>query len=83
MKLLKYNKMILRRGKDMALDYIEDGAELLGLAPDSVKAACRAIDREIKAGTAPGAVLAVVQRVLPFRSSACTCRRIHCTIARH
>ncbi|MGM1049857.1 MAG: serine hydrolase domain-containing protein [Bacillota bacterium] len=46
----------------MSLDYIEEGAETLELEPDNVKAACRAIDREIEAGTAPGAVLAVVYR---------------------
>lgn len=44
----------------MSLEYIEEGAETLGLESNLVKAACRAIDREIEAGTTPGAVLAVV-----------------------
>lgn len=46
----------------MPLNNFEDGAERLGLEPEFVKAACQAIDREIEAGTAPGAVLAVVHR---------------------
>ena len=46
----------------MSLDNMEEGAEALGLEPESVKAACRAVDLEIEAGTTPGAVLAVVHR---------------------
>ncbi|KKO55074.1 serine hydrolase domain-containing protein [Paenibacillus sp. DMB20] len=41
---------------------MEHGAELLGLDSRGVRAACRAVDREIEAGTMPGAVLAVVHR---------------------
>lgn len=39
---------------------VEAGAEQLGLGSKGVKAACTAIEREIAAGTAPGAVLGVL-----------------------
>ncbi|VTR36025.1 Uncharacterized protein conserved in bacteria [Actinobacillus pleuropneumoniae] len=40
--------------------HVKAGAEQLGLGIKGVKAACAAIEREIAAGTTPGAVLGVL-----------------------
>ncbi|EGL16273.1 MULTISPECIES: serine hydrolase domain-containing protein [unclassified Paenibacillus] len=45
----------------MGYEAAASGASALGLSPEGVIAACRAVDREIAAGVTPGAVLAVVR----------------------
>ncbi|MFF2157768.1 serine hydrolase domain-containing protein [Paenibacillus chitinolyticus] len=45
----------------MGYEAAASGASALGLSPEGVIAACRAIDREIAAGVTPGAVLAVIR----------------------
>lgn len=60
----------------MGYEAAASGASALGLSPEGVIAACRAVDREIAAGVTPGAVLAVVRgdeelvyaRGLPIRT---------------